>query len=72
VYVDANEGASPPRPGFEIVDKLACRSVYLDAGWAAVFQKQIEAWNAKTPTQEDVDSILRNYAKLAQNPLVMH
>jgi hypothetical protein len=46
--------------------------VYLDGSWADVFQRQINAWQLNTPTQEEVEETLDRYAELAQNPLVMH
>lgn len=60
------------RNGFEIVDKRSNKEVYLDGSWAELFQKQINAWQLNTPTQEEVESTLDGYAELAQNPLVMH
>ena len=61
-----------PRHGFEIVDKRTNREVYLDGSWADAFQRQINAWQLNTPTQEEVEETLDGYAELAQNPLVMH
>ncbi len=60
------------RHGFEIVDKRSNKEVYLDGSWADAFQRQILAWQDKTPTQEEVEETLDRYAGLAQNPLVMH
>ena len=65
----------PPRVirhGFEIVDKRSNKEVYLDGSWADAFQKQINAWQVNTPTQEEVEKTLDGYAELAQNPLVIH
>ena len=61
-----------PRHGFEIVDKRTNKEVYLDGTWAEAFQRQINAWQLNTPTQEEVEETLDGYAELAQNPLVMH
>ena len=58
--------------GFEIVDKVLNRGVFLTGKWADVFQKQINKWHAKTPHQEAVDKALERYAVLAQNPLIYH
>jgi len=72
---EATEGESAPgiaRHGFEIVDKRSNKEVYLDGTWADAFQRQINAWQANTPTQEEVEETLDGYAELAQNPLVMH
>ena len=78
VHMLANEGADgeaaprSPRHGFEIVDKRTNREIYLDGTWADAFQRQINAWQLNTPTQEEVEETLGGYAELAQNPLVMH
>lgn len=60
------------RHGFEIIDKRHGRELYLDGSWAELFQQQIAAWQASTPTQEEVELTLAGYAELAQNPLVFH
>jgi hypothetical protein len=68
-------GEPPPRiarHGFEIVDKRSNQEVYLHGSWAEAFQRQINAWQLNTPTQEEVEETLDGYAELAQNPLVMH
>ena len=70
-------GATRPQPtlarhGFEIVDKRAGKEVYLDGSWAELFQQHISAWQQNTPTQEEVEDTLEQYAELAQNPVVVH
>jgi hypothetical protein len=60
------------RHGFEIVDKLAGREIYLDGLWAELFQQHIAAWQEKTPTQEEVEDTLAGYAALAQMPVGVH
>lgn len=73
---DDGQGPRPaltmPRHGFEIIDKRAGKEVYLDGSWAELFQQQIVAWQASTPTQEEVEDTLEGYASLAQNPVVVH
>jgi hypothetical protein len=54
------------------VDKRTNKEVYLDGTWADAFQRQINAWQLNTPTQEEVEEKLEGYAELAQNPLVLH
>jgi hypothetical protein len=51
------------RHGFEIVDKRSGKEV---------FQQHIMAWQVNTPTQEEVEDTLEQYAELAQNPVVVH
>lgn len=60
------------RHGFEIVDKRSGKEVYLDGSWAELFQRHILAWQLSTPTQEEVEDTLEQYAELAQNPVIMH
>ncbi|MDR7379935.1 hypothetical protein J2X19_004631 [Rhodoferax ferrireducens] len=60
------------RHGFEIVDKRSGKEVYLDGSWAELFQRHIAAWQQNTPTQEEVEDTLEQYAGLAQNPVVIH
>ena len=60
------------RHGFEIVDKRNGKEPYLDGSWAELFQQHISAWQLKTPTQEEVEDTLEQYAELAQNPIVVH
>ena len=60
------------RHGFEIVDKRSGKEVYLDGSWAELFQLHIQAWQDNTPTQEEVEDTLEQYAELAQNPVVIH
>ncbi len=75
--VDADDSTPAVEPlmarhGFEIVDKRSGKEVYLDGSWAEMFQLQIVAWQANTPTQEEVEDLLEGYAELAQNPVVTH
>lgn len=60
------------RHGFEIIDKRSGKEVYLDGSWAELFQQHISAWQQKTPSQEEVEDTLEQYAELAQNPVVVH
>ncbi|WP_137892312.1 DUF3567 domain-containing protein [Ramlibacter sp. 2FC] len=66
------QGPQLARHGFEIVDKRSGKEVYLDGSWAELFQRQIDAWQQNTPTQEEVEDTLDRYAGLAQNPVVVH
>ncbi|MCF8168558.1 MAG: DUF3567 domain-containing protein [Rhodoferax sp.] len=60
------------RHGFEIVDKRSGKEVYLDGSWAELFQRHIMAWQVNTPSQEEVEDTLEQYAELAQNPVLVH
>jgi Protein of unknown function (DUF3567) len=67
-----SSGLRLARHGFEIVDKRSGKEVYLDGSWAELFQQQINAWQEKTPTQDEVEDALECYTQLAQNPVVLH
>jgi len=60
------------RDGFEIVDKHTNKEVYLDGSWADLFRQHIYAWEQKTPTQDEVEETISQYAELAQNPVLVH
>jgi hypothetical protein len=60
------------RHGFEIVDKRSGKELYLDGSWAEIFQQKINAWQLKTPTQEEVEDTLEGFSVLAQTPVVVH
>ena len=71
---DTVNAATPAlvRHGFEIVDKRAGREIYLDGTWAELFQQRLAEWQRSTPTQEEVEDTLAQYAELATIPLSVH
>lgn len=60
------------RHGFEIVDKRSGKEVYLDGSWAELFQRQLQAWQQQSPTQEEVEDTLEGYTGLAHQPVIVH
>ena len=68
----ASSAPTLARHGFEIIDKRAGKEVYLDGSWAELFQRHIVAWQVNTPSQEEVEDTLEQYAELAQNPVLVH
>jgi hypothetical protein len=81
MHVLANAGADGATPagrpvlerhGFEIVDKRSGKEVYLDGAWAEMFQQQLQAWQQRSPTQEEVEDTLEGYSGLAQQPVIVH
>jgi hypothetical protein len=71
---DARTDAQPAllRHGFEIVDKRAGKEVYLDGSWAELFQQRLAEWQRNSPTPEEVEDTLAQYAELANIPLYVH
>lgn len=68
----ADERPTLQRHGFEIVDKRSGKELYLDGSWAELFQQRLTEWQRSTPTQEEVEDTLAQYAELAQTPLLVH
>jgi hypothetical protein len=60
------------RHGFEIVDKRSGKELYLDGSWAELFQQRLAEWQRNTPTQEEVEDTLEQYAGLAHIPVHVH
>jgi hypothetical protein len=60
------------RHGFEIVDKRSGKEVYLEGGWAELFQQHISAWHQSAPTQDEVEDTLSRFAELAQTTITIH
>ena len=69
---DAAPAPTLVRHGFEIVDKRSGKELYLDGSWAELFHQRIAQWQRQTPTQEEVEDTLAQYAELAQTPLTLH
>ena len=65
-----------PRSGFEIVDKLAGKEIFIQGPVAASFQLGMQALVAEAVSQEAalaaVDEYLAGYATLAQQPVRLH
>jgi hypothetical protein len=57
---------------FNIVDKRCKKQLMLTSTWAVAFQRHIDSWQLKTPTQDEVEAVLDEYCVLAQIPLVIH
>ena len=60
------------RHGFEIVDKRSGKELYLDGSWAELFQQRLAEWQRNSPTQDEVEDTLAQYAELANIPLHVH
>lgn len=67
---DRDEAAS--RGGYEIVDKLAGREIFLEGLVAEHFRAGVEALIRQSPSSEDIDDYLSGYTVLAQHPVVLH
>lgn len=66
------QGPSPGRGGFEIVDKVSRREIYLEGHLAEAFKKGVEALNQGSPSMDDYDAYMEGFAGLMQQPVVVH
>jgi Protein of unknown function (DUF3567) len=75
---DADGGNAPARPrgGYEIVDKLAGKEIFIQGAVAASFQQGVQALVAQADSQETavaaVDEFIAGFATLAQQPVLLH
>lgn len=61
------------RGGYEIVDKLARKEIYLEGVVAQAFRKGVEAIVEKGPANEEaIDDFIAGFAALAQQPVILH
>jgi hypothetical protein len=69
------EGADPvpSRGGFEIVDKLARKDIFIEGAIAETFKAGVEALMADdTPSEEELDDYIAGFTSLMSQPLVLH
>jgi hypothetical protein len=69
---DETRPEAPARGGYEIVDKLARKEIFLDGAVAKQFKAAIDALAASGPSEDDFDELIGRYTTLAQQPLVLH
>jgi len=61
------------RGGYEIVDKLARKEIFIEGVVAQAFRQGVDAIVEKGPANEEViDDYIAGFAALAQQPLVLH
>ena len=58
--------------GFEVMDKLARREIYLGGDLARHFREGVQELINSEPSIEEVDDFLRQFEGLMQQPLVLH
>lgn len=72
----AQPGPTAPRGGYEIVDKLAGKEIFIQGLVAASFQQGVQALVAEADSQEAalaaVDEYIAGFATLAQQPVRLH
>jgi len=70
---DALENGAPPaRGGYEIVDKLARKEIFIEGVLAEHFKAGVQALIERGPDEEELDAFIGRYGAMAQQPLVLH
>ncbi len=60
------------RGGFEIVDKLARKEIFIEGALAEHFKSGVQAIADSDPSPEAFDEFIGRYSALAQQGLVVH
>lgn len=60
------------RGGYEIVDKLAGKEIYIEGAVAESFQLGVQAIVEEGPTEEALDEFIGRFTALAQQPVILH
>ena len=58
--------------GFEIMDKLGRREIYIGGELARAFRDEVRELIGGEPTIEEIDEFLSRFDGLMQQPLVLH
>lgn len=73
---DAAAGGEPnaglTRGGYEIVDKLLRKEIYIEGSLAESFKEGVDALIETDPSVEEIDAYLDRFASLMQQPVVLH
>ena len=74
VEIDARYDNAPAlsRSGFEIVDKFTRREIFIEGALAQHFQEGVEALTEQSPSEEDFDDFIEQFANMGQQPVIMH
>jgi len=60
------------RGGYEIVDKMARKEIYLQGAVAESFQRGVEALVQQGPDEALLDEFIAGFTTLAQQPVMLH
>jgi hypothetical protein len=69
----ADAALAPPRGGYDIVDKLARKEIFIEGALAERFKQGVEALVEQgAPNQESIDDYIAGFTASAQQALVLH
>ncbi len=58
--------------GFEIMDKLSRREIYLEGTLARQFKREVQELISGEPSIEEIDAFLGKFSGMMQQPLTLH
>jgi hypothetical protein len=58
--------------GYEIMDKMARREIYLEGSLAMQFKHQVQKLISAEPSIEEIDDFLSRFNEMMQQPLTLH
>jgi len=70
----AVEGEAETRAidGYEIMDKLGRREIYINGDMAEKFRRQVDALIASQPTMDDIDEFLGRFKPIMAQTVALH
>lgn len=68
----SDSDGTPPRGGFEIVDKFARKEIYIQGAVADNFQRGVAAIVEQGPTEESLDEFIAGFTTWAVQPVALH
>jgi hypothetical protein len=68
----AEPSAAPSQDGYEIVDKLMGKGLFLQGAMAQSFREAVQVLIQNNPSEDEVDGYIRRFASLMQQPVVLH
>ena len=66
------QGKAGNLSGFEIVDKVARKEIFLQGLVAQSFQRGVKALVEQGPDEEALEDFIASFTVLAQQPLILH
>ena len=60
------------RSGFELVDKLLRKEMFLEGAMAQSFKEGVDALIETRPSEEEIDDYIERFSSLMQQPVVLH
>lgn len=58
--------------GYEIMDKMSRREIYLEGSLAMQFKQQVQKLISAEPSIEEIDDFLSRFNEMMQQPLTLH